>query len=195
MPADRTLTWRANPVSAVEMMASATNYNKMYRTRFLRRRRPGVTQANSLLTVYTPLNGPGNSVMIGKADRWHAEYEAVEVAKREMTDAERRIALATNTAGVVAAPGLVYMAAKGAKKNEGGVPRAIARAVGDNKRTGSTKAGKKLKKIVRNLDRPKTGPWKKAAAATGAGLVGLQLVNSAGDAIAARAMANSKKRK
>jgi hypothetical protein len=184
MPADETLMWRANPVSAANMFASAANYNHVYRTRWLRRKRPGVTQANALLTVYTPLHYGTGSVLIGKADCFEESLTTVS----KISENERRISLATSAGGAIAAPGLMYMAVRSAKNNEGGVPRAMARLAGTNKHTKNTKAGKKLKRLADKLDSPKSLRWKRAALAAGAGGVALQGLNSLGDSITARAM-------
>lgn len=190
MPADQTLTWRANPLSAVEMFAAAGNYNKVYRTKFLRRKRPGVTQANALLMVYTPLTGPGNGVMVGKADRWYEEYQEHEVAK--MSENERRLSQAGSAIGLAAAPGAIYSAYQGARHNTGGVPRSVIRGAASSLPKDSRTRAKVLR-AVEALDRPASRKAKAAALATGGAMLGLQLVNTTGDAVTSRTMARKER--
>ena len=61
--------------------------------------------------------------------------------------------------------------------------------------TKSDKAKKLVKRSLSSLDKPKSLKAKIAAGAAGTTLVGLQVGNMAGDAIATRAMAGSGKKK
>ena len=109
----------------------------------------------------------------------------------------RKIGVATNTAGAIAGPAALYGAFKGRK--EGGMPRGLARDLG-NKLAGAKNAklrptGKRIQRGVEYLNSPKSRKAKVAAGALGAGAVGLQAANWAGDAIAARTLAGDSKKK
>lgn len=127
--------------------------------------------------------------------------------------AKENIAYATNTAGMVAGPAAIAGALNARK--EGGMPRQLMRrAVWENdkdrpnrdyesrekqnrrsttsvknvKRTkfGRTKLGRQTGKAVDWLDNPKSRNARIAAGAAGAGMVGLQVANWAGDTIASQ---------
>lgn len=131
-------------------------------------------------------------VTVGKAARYLTEQVLESVAKgdKTMSEAERNIALATNAAGVVAAPAAIWAATKSAKSNAGGVPRDLLGEYGKRVKGRSGKAALRLK---RSLDSPKSGRMKAAALGAGVFGVGLQGANALGDSIAARAMANAKR--
>lgn len=114
-------------------------------------------------------------------------HERVQKFMSEET--QRKIALATNAGGVVAAPGALYMARRAWKNNEGGIPRAAARAATKNK------PNSKVGRLVATADAGKKAGRKGAILATAAGVtgMGLQAANSTGDAIAARMMAKKPK--
>jgi len=57
--------------------------------------------------------------------------------------AAENVALATNAAGAVGGPAAIYMAYKGAKSNEGGMPRAAVKALtGADRKDGPTRFGR-----------------------------------------------------
>lgn len=111
-------------------------------------------------------------------------------AKREK--AERRIAIATNAAGVIGGPAAIYAAAKSpalrpkAGKEFRAHPR-NAGPIGRGLQAGASAAG--FKRVARVLKHP-------ATLATGAGLAtGLQVANMAGDAIAIKYISRADKKK
>lgn len=186
--------WRApRQASALDRFALVRVANRGKKRRPLSViRTPGVEQSMGNMVVNTPFGKSDDDglVVIGKADRFFAE----DVAKAgEISETERRIALATNAAGVAAAPGLVYMGARAARNNEGSWPRAAVKGLAKRKPLKGTKTGHKLQRVAEGLDKPMSPKQKAAAIAAGAGLVGLQVGNSVGDAIAARALAGAKK--
>ena len=192
-PPGGNIVMQSNPVSAIDMFASAANYNKLNRYGFLHlRRRPGVNQANALLTVYTPFN-KADSVVIGKADDFYRQIEEDLIAKEkgEISETEKRISQLGAGIGVVSAPAALMAAYKAAKNNEGNVPRTTARAVGAKLPEGRAK--EKVLRAVRYLDQPKSKKAKAAAVAAGLGIVGIQAANTAGDIVTSRAMANAQR--
>lgn len=195
MPWSEGMVYRRNPVSSMDMFSAVRmgNNGKRYRWRMFGRRPLGVNQANALLTVYTPL-AKADSLITGSPDAFYDEIEKAEKEKPQLSEAERRIALATNAAGVMAAPAAIFAASRAAKRNEGGLPResvtGIARLV-QRKRPGSRTA-KKVLDTAEALGNPTSRQAKIAAAGLGGAAIGLQLANASGDFIAARAMHRAK---
>jgi hypothetical protein len=185
-PPGGNIVMRSNPVSAIDMFASAANYNKLNRYGFLHlRRRPGVNQANALLTVYTPFN-KADSVIEGSADAWFAKSE--EVPKGVVPEWERKVAQSTAIIGGPAAAIAAYQAAKAVKAGKtGGLPRDAARLAG-------ARYGKKSKiaraaaKGAEYLDKPMSTRAKVASGVAGAGLIGLHAYTAAGDAAVIHSM-------
>jgi hypothetical protein len=85
---------------------------------------------------------------------------------------QRKVALATNAGGTIAGPAAIWMAINQAKRKEGGMPTEAARALH------SSHPGKVSGKILRTLRNPKM------VAAGGVTAVGLQSMNTVGDATA-----------
>lgn len=190
------IVYRANPTSALNTFAAAGMYGRAARSRSrFRRRVPGVTDINATLIAFGPLTKADEREGLVISSTVTDDFNLIKSSGGEISETERKIALATNAAGAVAGPGLLYMALKSARKNEGGLPRGIARSVSSSKRFAGTKAGGKVRRVVQSLDKPMTPKHRAAAVAAGAGLVGLQMANTTGDFIAARAMANAERSK
>jgi len=192
-PPGGNIVMQSNPVSAIDMFASAANYNKLNRYGFLHlRRRPGVNQANALLTVYTPFN-KADSVVVGKADDFYRQIEEDLIAKEkgEISETEKRISQTGSAIGVVSAPAALYGAYQAAKAGKGNVPRGAVRAVGGKLPKGKTR--ERVLRAVKYLDEPKSKKAKAAALAAGLGIVGIQAANTAGDIVTSRAMANAQR--
>lgn len=182
--------YRANPVSALDVFAAARMYHRgAKRGVIFRRRVPGVNQANAIMVGYQPVM-KADSLIEGSALDFFGD-----IAKREISDKERRIALATNTAGVVAAPAAIYAAVRSARRKEGGLPREIVGGAARRvlRERPQSKAAKKVVRAIDAVGNPKTTKSKVAAATLGGAAVGLQLANATGDFIAARAMKGEKK--
>lgn len=107
--------------------------------------------------------------------------------------AAENIALATNAGGVVAGPGALYAAYKGAKSNTGGFPRDLASEVG--RRRDAKRGGKpgRLTRSVRVLNEKAGRKGRIGAGLAGATMVGLQAANMTGDAIATHTFAGKGK--
>lgn len=191
------VVWRApRQASALDRFALVRVANRGKKRRPLSViRTPGVEQSMGNIVVNTPFGKDDDEgmVIVGKAERFYEQVEADIAKAGEISETERRVALATNVGGVVAAPGLIYMAARGAKNNEGSWPRAAARGLANKRPLKGTSTGKKILRAASKLDRPMTPKQRAAAIAAGTGLVGLQAGNVVGDAIAARAMANAER--
>lgn len=193
MPWSEGMVYRANPVSSMDMFAAVRmgNNGKRYRWRVLGRRPLGVNQANALLTVYTPL-AKADSLITGSPESFYDDIEKAQREKGEMTEAERRLSQAGSAIGLAAAPGAIYGAYQAARGNTGGLPRAaVRRAVSELKQDSPVR--RRTERIIAALDSPKTRKAKIAAGAAGAGVLGLQLVNTAGDAVTSRIMANAER--
>lgn len=100
---------------------------------------------------------------------------------------QKNVAIATNAGGAVAGPAALWMAVRQAKSKQGGMPRQAVEAV-EAKSSPKTRVGRAARKTGKVLRNPK------AIAAGGATAVGLQAMNWAGDAIAARALTEDKRR-
>lgn len=196
--------YRTNSISALDRFAAAGMYGRSARARRrFGRRVPSVTDINATLIAFGPIgkadgaviSTSGEDVTIIKSDGgWEPEEGVVIKSKGdgEISETERRIALATNALGVAAAPTAIYTAARAAKRNQGGPWREVTR-VASEKASPKSKVARKIRRAVSTLDNPKTRNARVAAALAGAGLVGMQVANSTGDAIAARAMARAER--
>lgn len=110
----------------------------------------------------------------------------------EISEKERRISQAGSTIGVLAAPAAMLGAIEAAKNKEGGAPRKITR-LAVKRLPKKNVVRRKAEKVIGALDKPTNRKLKVAAAATGAGVVGIQGLNIIGDTITARAMGGAKK--
>lgn len=117
---------------------------------------------------------------------------AWEISKA-LTDEQKRkvneVAVRVNQVGAVAGPAAMYSAYR--SRAQGGIPRDMARGSGaklsNSKRPYLRKVGGKIERVVSRLDKPGSSPgYRRAAAAAGVGLVGLQAVNWGGDALSAK---------
>lgn len=100
---------------------------------------------------------------------------------------QKNVALATNAGGAAAGPAAIYMAVRQARSKQGGMPRAVVEAA-EAKSKPVTRTGRAARATGRVLRNPK------AIAAGGAVAIGAQLANTSGDVIAARFIAEDKKR-
>ena len=200
------IVYRTNQSQPLNMFAASRLYAKSPRHGILRRRYKFPTVND--MTATQAWTGLGKSadgmVIVGKADTSapkmvDTDREPVSVFSKvgDISEAERRVALATNSAGVVAAPAAVYGAYKLAREGLGGAPRNSARTLlkrlPTEGRSGKVKAVGN--KAIAALDKPASRKLKALAIGLGATQVGLQVANASGDAIAARAMAGAKKEK
>lgn len=104
--------------------------------------------------------------------------------KEEKQSWARNVGLATNAAGAVAGPAAIWSVTRGRKG--GGIPRDVARSIaGPGKHQKRSKMQGRLKRAAEYLDNPKSKKARIAAGMAGAGAIGLQIANWAGDAIAA----------
>lgn len=174
-----------NPISSVDMFAATRMYARGRRRGLLRRRVPSVNDLNANLVVYTQLL------------KFEDANICSTVVSKEISDTERRIALATNTAGVIAAPAALYAAVKTAQAGKGNLPRNASRKL-LRKLPEHGAAGKvrgKGNALIHALDAPTSTKAKVAAALAGGSIVALQAANAAGDTIAARAFAEAERNK
>lgn len=106
--------------------------------------------------------------------------------KEEIPNWQKKVALATNAAGVIAGPAAIAMAVKAAKNKEGGIPREGLRLASKIK---------KFPRVARAAERSTNflATNKKAVVAAGATGVALQTANMAGDAISTRAFMPKRK--
>lgn len=100
---------------------------------------------------------------------------------------QKNVALATNTAGAAAGPAAIYMAVRQARGKKGGMPRQATEAV-EAKSKPTTRIGRASRATGKVLRNPK------AIAAGGAVAIGAQVANTSGDVIAARFLAEDKKK-
>lgn len=109
---------------------------------------------------------------------------------------QKNVALLTNAGGVAAAPGALYAAYRAAKRNEGGIPRQLMHAVGDEGSKSSVRRG--LKAGANFLDSGTSSGAGRAAriaaGAAGGGLIALQAGNAFGDAVSTQLIASQKKK-
>lgn len=191
--------YRTSPTSALNSFAAAGMYGRAARARGrFRRRVPGVTDINATLIAFGPLGKSDADEGLVIQSSLDEDFNLIK-SSGEISEAERKIALATNTAGVIAGPAAVYAAYKGAREGKGSWPRGAARWAANSKRVPdmgprTTAARKKLAKVIRDADaKPVSGKAKAVAGGVGATMVGLQLANTTGDFIAARAMKGAKR--
>ena len=100
---------------------------------------------------------------------------------------QKNVALATNTAGAAAGPAAIWMAVRQAKGKGGGMPRQAVEAV-ESKTKPTTRTGRVARRAGKALRNPK------AVAVGGAAAIGAQVANTSGDVIAARFLAEDKKK-
>ena len=149
----------------------------------------------SLESVCKTLFGEVLDVEVLKSSPDPADLNSGGAPKKKGRTAAENVALATNAGGVVAGPGAVYAAYRGAKNNTGGFPRDVATAVGQ--RRDAKRGGKPgiLTRTARTLNEKTGRRGKIGAAVAGGTMVGLQMANMAGDAIATRTFAEKGKEK
>ena len=182
-PASFVLTRRINPVSSVDMFAATRMYHRGRRGILRRRRVPNMTDLTANLVVYTPMmKSDGGLTILSKA-----------VDPDEMPDWQRRLMQTGAISGLVAAPVATVAALRSARRNEGGMPRDIARAVAPRIR--NQKVRTKALRAIAALDTPVSRKAKMAALAAGAGAVGLQGVATGSDLLVTRMMASKDKEK
>lgn len=192
--------YRTNPTSALNSFAASGMYGRAARSRRrFGRRVPGVTDINATLIAFGPL---------GKADvedkglviqsSVEGDFNLIK-SSGEISEAERKIALANSVAGAIAGPAAIATAVRSARTGKGGSPRATARKVLTKvnvpKDSSRAKVKQAVERAVSALDHPVSGRAKVAAGAAGAGLVGVQVAGLAGDAITSRAMAGAERTK
>lgn len=182
-PASFVLTRGVNPVSSVDMFAATRMYHRGRRGILRRRRVPNMTDLTANLVVYTPMmKSDGGLTTLSKA-----------VDPDEMPDWQRRLMQTGAISGLIAAPVATAAALRSARRNEGGVPRDIARTVAPRIR--NEKVRNKTLRAIAALDAPVSRKAKAAALAAGAGAVGLQGVATGSDLLVTRMMAGKDKEK
>jgi len=138
------------------------------------------TQEESLEAAIESLyhSNKGRLVALAKADTKE---------KSGTPEWQKNVALATNTAGAAAGPAAIWMAVRQAKGKRGGMPRQAVEAV-ESKTKPTTRTGRAARATGKLLRNPK------AIAAGGAAAIGAQVANTSGDVIAARFLAEDKKK-
>lgn len=190
--------YRTNATSALNTFAAAGMYGRAARARGrFGRKVPGVTDINATLIAFGPLAKEDHEGLViqSKVDE---DFNLIK-SSGEISEAERRIALANSVAGAIAGPAAIHAAIKNARAGRGGMPRSTARSmlakvkVPDNGRRAKVKRA--AERAIQALDSPTSTKAKVAAGAAGAGLVGVQLAGFAGDTITSRAMAGAERTK
>ena len=125
---------------------------------------------------------------------------AWEISKSMSEKNRKRLqsaAFAGNALSTVAGPAAVYSAVKNRK--EGGIPRDIGAGIGPklagSKRASFRKLGNNINRGVNALNAPGNRKAKLAAGAAGAGMVGLQVVNTGVDGLSAALLKQKKPQK
>lgn len=190
--------YRTDNTSALNTFAAAGMYGRAARARSrFRRRVPGVTDINATLIAFGPLAKEDSEGLVIQS-QVDGDFNLIK-SSGEISEAERRIALANSVAGAIAGPAAIFGAIKTAKAGTGGMPRSTARKalskvkVKDDSRTARVKQA--AERAVQALDKPMSTKAKIAAGAAGAGLVGVQVAGLAGDTITSRAMAGAERAK
>lgn len=172
--------------SSLDLFAAAGLRNRKQHR--LRRNRQGVQQDTANLLVYSPMM-KADTVIEGVSDRWHEE-EVVEmdlIAKKELSERDRKIIAANSAAGILAAPAAMYGAIKASRAHEGGVPRTLVRGAANLKPVRRTKPAKGINRVLASLDKPKSRKALVASGILGGASVALQGAAIAGDTLANRA--------